>query len=181
MSDIHWLDFLEGETDPELRLQMKAILRKSKKSQETLASLEKTKAMLVEHQIETPAISDDFLEGLESRIMAKVEQTSLQPKSSFIKLRTLKKIVKGQWKAGASLLAVLLVVATYSEGLLNKSPNAKWDVAHSMVDQIQNNSGRISGIMNYQRDDDFYMDIAAQNLDHLTKEQLEEEMEQLVR
>lgn len=168
-----WLDYVEGELDPSTRAEMKAILRHSKKDQEIVEALSETKQLLEKNEEELPVPGKDFFDQLESKIMAQVEKTEIAPAPLFQ--------VRHQHRywakvAGVSTASLFMIFTIFSY-LSHKSLNTQWDVPTQMAHQAQESPDEMALVMTYQSEHDFFVDVASQSFDHLTKEQFESLME----
>jgi hypothetical protein len=62
---------------------------------------------------------------------------------------------------------------SFVQYLTHESPNTQWDVSRQMAQHGQENPDELAQMMSYQSETDFFVDVASQSLDHLTKEQFE--------
>lgn len=168
-----WLDYVEGELDPSTRAEMKAILRHSKKDQEVVEALSETKQLLERNEEELPIMGEDFFDNLESKIMAQVEKTEIAPTPTF-QLRAQHRYWMKVTGAGAASLLMVFALFSYFS---HKSLNTRWDVPTQMAQQGHENPDEMALVMTYQSEHDFFVDVASQSFDHLTKEQFESLME----
>jgi hypothetical protein len=122
-----------------------------------------------------PQLSDDFFASLEDKIMAEIEKTEIKAPANprYVKLgRFLKNKNLGRGAAAFFVAFLLMGVVTQIKG-----PNTQWDVSTQMAEQAIENSDDLTSLMTYQSEHDFFVDVASQSLDHLTKEQFDVLME----
>jgi hypothetical protein len=168
--DEWWLDYIEGEIDAETRAEMKALLRSSGKDQELVKSISDTKTLLKEAP-EEPKFSDTQLDALHDRIMAGIEDVVIEaPPKLRVKLRP---EVRRYLRAGTMTLVFALLGLSLARHLSHESPNTQWDVSQQMAQHGHENPDELAQLMTYQNETDFFVDVASQSLDHLTKEQFE--------
>lgn len=168
-----WLDYVEGELDSSTRAEMKAILRHSKKDQEVVAALSETKKLLEKNEEELPAVGEDFFEALEGKIMAGIEHAEIKAAPRF-QFRHQHRYWAGV--AGATTASLFMIFAIFSY-ISNKGLNTQWDVPTQMAEQAVDSPDDMALVMTYQSEHDFFVDVASQSFDHLTKEQFETLME----
>ena len=168
-----WLDYVEGELDPATRAEMKAILRHSKKDQEVVEALSETKKLLENNDQELTAPGEDFFAAMEDKIMANIEKTEILPAPKF-QVRHHHRYWAKVIGASTATLFMIFTIATY---VSHKGLNTRWDVPTQMAHQAQENPDEMALVMTYQSEHDFFVDVASQSFDHLTKEQFESLME----
>ncbi|MEZ0390737.1 MAG: hypothetical protein ACAH59_00880 [Pseudobdellovibrionaceae bacterium] len=165
-----WLDFIEDEVDASTRADMKALLRASAKDQELVKSISDTKTLLKEGASE-PLILESQLENLHDKIMAGIDKKEIKAPPK-LRLR-LNPEQRRAVKAGSLTLALVLVAVYFGHSLSNKGLNTEWDVSRQMATHGIENPDELAQLMTYQNETDFFVDVASQSLDHLTKEQFE--------
>ena len=122
-----------------------------------------------------PNLSDDYFADLEDKIMARIEKTEIKAPENPHYLRVKKLLThKRTTRGAAAFFVAMLAVGAFSQ---LKGPNTQWEVSKQLAEQVQENSEDLSTLMTYQSEHDFFVDVASQSLDHLTKEQFEVLME----
>ena len=172
-----WLDYVEGELDPTTKVEMKSILRHSKKDQEIVTALSETKKILESSEEQLPEVSDDFLDSLHDKIMAGIEEVEIAEAPKF-QVRHYHRRWAAIGTAGAlSVMALVAVISYFS----HQSLNPKWDVPTQIAKQAQENPEELALFMTYQSENDFFVDVASQSFDHLTDRKLREQFEDLIK
>jgi len=77
-------------------------------------------------------------------------------------------MLKASSLSGLSLLTLLLAVS-----LNQQNVNTEWNVSDQMAQEVHENLAEMQQLMPYQNDHDFFVDVASQSFDHLTREQVE--------
>ncbi len=164
-----WLDYVEKEIDEATQAEMKALLRHSAVDQELVKSISETKALLKDHSELLPKIEKEELDFLHDKIMSGIETAVMKPPAR-VRLQAHHR----RWVRSAfSGLAVLALMMSVGSWVSNKGRNTQWDVSQQMAAQAQQKPEDLSVLMTYQTEHDFFVDVASQSLDHLTKEQFE--------
>ncbi len=164
-----WLDYVEGDIDEATRSEMKTLLRHSSAEQELVKSISDTKMLLKEHAKAVPEFSVKDLDFLHDKIMANIENKAIQKPP-----RHLLKAHHHRWaKTTLTGFAILLTTMLVSSFAAFDSKNTQSDVSQQMAMEAQQKPQDLSVLMTYQTEHDFFVDIASQSLDHLTKEQVE--------
>jgi hypothetical protein len=135
----------------------------------------KIEKLVKEKKRTLPNLSEDYFADLEDKIMAKIEKTEIKaPENPHLvkakRLLTHKTTSRG----AAAFFVAILAIGAFSQ---LKGPNTQWEVSQQFAEQVQENSDDLSRLMTYQSEHDFFVDVASQSLDHLTKEQFEVLME----
>jgi hypothetical protein len=177
-----WIDYIERELEPALRAQMKAILKKSPKDQKLVDDIQATRNLLKENDI-PPArgleadVEDDFFAQMEANIMASVAKTEIKKISNkdLALEKAVRKISHHRKPLGRSAaLGGLFLTALLAYSFIStKSLNTQWDINQEIAHQLQAAPDEVGALMTYQNEHDFFVDVASQSLDHLTKEQFE--------
>lgn len=167
--DEFWLDYVENEIDKQTRAEMKSLLKRSPKDQETVKELSDTKTLLKESEVFEAEACEDFFDDLHDRIMAGIEKTEVKEKPKLQLKREHKKALKAVSLSGFLLMAAFSMVQYFS----HKSLNTQWDISQQIAQHGQENPDELAQMMSYQNEHDFFVDVASLSLDHLTKEQFE--------
>jgi len=164
-----WLDYVEGDIDDSTRSEMKSLLRQSPSDQELVKSISDTKMLLREHAASSPEISDSKLDFLHDKIMAGIEDVVVRPAPRY----RLKAHHHRWLKSTTTGVGVLMAILLAGQFVSNKSHNTQGEVSQQMADAGQEKPQDLGVLMTYQTEHDFFVDVASQSLDHLTKEQFE--------
>lgn len=172
-----WLDYIEKELEPAMRAQMKSILKRSRKDQELVEEIQATRDLVASADVVDSEMSDDFFAKMEQKIMASVEAAEIkQPSAKDRALDAAVRKVSQNRKtlARSAALAGIMMTAflTYSF-LSSMNLHTQWDVNQEIAHHLQEDPSEFSALMSYQNEHDFFVDVASQSLDHLTKEQFE--------
>lgn len=164
-----WMDYIEGDIDESTCAEMKSLLRHSVKDQELVKAIVDTKALLRTHAPPVKTASKERLDFLHDKIMAGIEDAEIKPPPRY-RL----KAHHHRWvKVASKGLAVLALIASVEQIASSPSGNVQADVSRQMAQQVQDQPDDLAVLMSYQSEHDFYVDVASQSLDQLTKEQLE--------
>jgi hypothetical protein len=164
-----WLDFVEKDIDEATHSEMKMLLRHSPQDQELVKSISETKELVKEYSEPLPEIREKDLDLLHDKIMASLEETVMRP-TPRVRLRAHHHRLL---KSMATGLAVLMLMLSAGQLVSNKGLNTQTDVSEKMASAAQEKPEDLSVLMTYQTEHDFFVDVASQSLDHLTKEQFE--------
>ncbi len=164
-----WLDFVEGDIDESTRSEMKSLLRHSPSDQELVKSISDTKTLIKEHAQPLPEIREKDLDFLHDKIMASIEESAMRPTPRVRLMAHHHRLLKSM----STGLAVLLLMLSAGQLVSNRGQNTQADVSEKMASAAQEKPEDLSVLMTYQTEHDFFVDVASQSLDHLTKEQFE--------
>lgn len=172
-----WLDYIERELEPAMRAHMKAILKNSVKDQEMVEEIQATRDLVANSDIPDLEMDEDFFAQLESKIMAGVGKTEIKKASAKdqaleVAVRKISHHRKPLGRSAALGAILMMAFLTYSY-ISVQSLNTKWDVNQEIAHHLQSDPNEVSALMTYQSEHDFFVDVASQSLDHLTKEQFE--------
>lgn len=170
-----WLDYVEKELAPEMRAQMKAILKRSPQDQKIVEEIQATKDLIKSHD-DIQEAEPAFFDALEAKIMAGVQEAEIKRPSAKDRAleKAVQKISRHRKQLGRSAMlagVVMTAFLTYSF-MTSQSLNTQWDVTTEIAHHVQT-EGDIAALMTNQSEHDFLVDVASQSLDHLTKEQFE--------
>lgn len=169
-----WLDYTEGELDVQERAEMKSLLKHSTADQEVVQALQETKGMVAAAMDEIPEISDDFMDSLHDKIMAKVEKKEIKAAPKLFKRSVHRKFAAGS--AAAIMLFVLSLglvqVNHYNKGLNTRAP----DVAEVLLKHALESPEAFAQFISYQDANDFFVDVASRGADDLSSDQFDQLM-----
>lgn len=169
-----WLDFAEGELDLAERLEMKTLLKHSEADKAVVQAYQETKGMVAAATIETPEVSDDFMDSLHDKIMEKVASTKMKPARKVLKTHNQRKFAAG---ASAALMLIVLSIGlvqtnSYNKGLNTNAP----DVAQQLLDHALETPESFAQFISYQDANDFFVDVANRGADDLSIDQFDQLM-----
>ncbi len=101
--------------------------------------------------------------------MAGIDETEIKAAPRFQMRHQHRYWAKAAGVTTASLFTIFAILSYFS----HKSLNTQWDVPTQMAEQAQENPDEMALVMTYQSEHDFFVDVASQSFDHLTKEQFD--------
>ncbi len=172
-----WLDYIEGELDPATRVEVKSILKHSKADQEIVSSLQETKEFIEDNSINLPDLDDAYYEQLTNKIMAKVEETEMAPPPIIVvRSRHREAAKKIAWRV-ATVGTAVFCVAIVASFLATANLRQKFDPVTEMAKQSAVHPEEDALFLSYQNEGDFFVDVASQSFDDLTKDEFNHLME----